>query len=70
MEIINEEDARAMIARWKQLPVGAQKREIGLAVQKLELGAMYYEQKGNDKGVRRSERCILILRKQLDALER
>ena len=69
MEIKNEEDAKAMITKWQGLPVPAQKREILLAVQKLELSSMYYEQKGNNQGVIRSENCIMILKKHLETLE-
>ena len=68
MEIINEEDAQAMIAEWRELPVPARKRELLLAIQKLELNAMYYEQKGIEPAVLRSEKCIAILRKHLDTL--
>lgn len=68
MEIKNEEHAREMVSQWRKLPVQAQKREIGLAIQKLELGSMYYAQKGNDQGVSRCEKSILILKEHLQNL--
>jgi len=69
MEIINEQHAQAMIAEWRKLQVPARKREILLAIQKLELNAMYYEQKGLGQAVTRTENCIAILRKYLDTLQ-
>lgn len=68
MEIRNEEHAREMLAAWRQLAAPARKKEIGLAIQQLELSSMYYEQKGNNQGMDRCERCILILREQLATL--
>lgn len=68
MEIRNEEHAREMLAVWQQLAAPAQRREIGLAIQQLELNSMYYEQKSNSQGKDRCERCILLLKKQLAAL--
>jgi hypothetical protein len=68
MEIRNEEHAREMLAAWQQLAAPARKKEIGLAIQQLELSSMYYEQKGNSQGMDRCERCILILREQLATL--
>lgn len=69
MNIRNEEHAREMLVEWQKLPLLARKREIKLAVGKLELSCMYYEQKGNDKGVVRSERCIVILKDHLKTLK-
>ncbi|MDD3618271.1 MAG: hypothetical protein RBR09_00430 [Desulfobulbaceae bacterium] len=68
MEIDNEDAARAMIKEWGQLPPAAQQREIRHAIQRLELSCMYYEQKGNTRGVARCERSILILGDRLAAL--
>ncbi|HHO47969.1 MAG TPA: hypothetical protein ENN06_05900 [Desulfobacteraceae bacterium] len=68
MEIDNEDAARAMIKEWGQLPLAAQQREIRLAIQRLELSCMYYEQKGNVRGVARCERSILILSDRLAVL--
>ena len=70
MEIKNEEHAAKMLDKWSQLPVPTRKNQIKLAIEKLELNSMYYEQKGNDKGVTRSENCIILLRNYLSALEK
>jgi hypothetical protein len=69
MEIKNEEHAREMIGRWRGLPLPAQKRELNLAIQKLELGCMYFEQKGNDQGACRCMKCITLLRQRLEKLQ-
>jgi len=69
MNIRNEEHAHEMLVEWQKLPVLARKREIKLAMGKLELSSMYYEQKGNDKGMKRAERCIFILKEHLVTLE-
>lgn len=61
MEIRNEEHAREMLAAWRQLAAPARRKEIALAIQQLELSAMYYEQKGNSQGTARCERCISLL---------
>jgi hypothetical protein len=68
MEIRNEEHAQEMLALWRQLAPPAQRKEIGLAIQQLELGSMYYEQKGNSQGVARCEKCIRLLKEQLATL--
>ena len=69
MEIKNEEHAKEMLENWQEKPLPAQKREIRTALEKLELSSMYYEQKGNDKGSARSQRCIRILSEHLRTLE-
>ncbi len=61
MNIGNEDEALAAIAQWRVEPPRAQLRELQLAIEKLELGQMYYEQKGNDQGVARLGRCIDLL---------
>lgn len=70
MEIKNEEHAAEMLVQWNKLPDLARKREIKLAIEKLELSSMYYEQKGNDQGVERCEKCILILKKNLNTVDK
>ena len=70
MEIRNEEHAREMIAVWQQLAAPARRKEIGQAIQQLELNSMYYEQKGNSQGTARCEKCILLLREEFAALDR
>jgi hypothetical protein len=69
MEIRNEEHARKMLREWQELPPAAQKREIRLAIEHLELSSMYYAQKGNDKGVERADRCADIFTAYLRGLE-
>ena len=69
MNIRNPDHATTMLEEWKKLPLPARKREIKLAIEKLELSRMYYEQKDNDKGVERAGQCITLLQEQLDALE-
>lgn len=69
MEIKNEEHAREMLRKWQELPLPAQKREIRFAMEKLELDAMYYAQKGNDRGAERAQSCIDILSEYADGLE-
>lgn len=69
MEIKNEEHAVNMLQEWQKLPIPAQKREIRIAVEELELSSMYYEQKGNDKGVSRAQRCAIILTEYLNTLK-
>ena len=68
MEISNEEQTRAMLAAWENLATPAQKKEISLAIQQLELNFMYYEQKGSSQGVARCERCIRLLSERLATL--
>lgn len=70
MEIRNEEHAQEMLALWRGLAAPAQRREIGLAIQQLELSCMYYEQKGNSQGIARCEKCILLLKEQLAVLDK
>lgn len=69
MEIKNEEHATQMLQEWQNLSVAARQIRIKQAIEKLELGSMYYDQKGNDKGVNRCDNCILILKEHLAALK-
>ena len=68
MNVDNEEQAQTAINGWRQEPPLAQRRNIQLAIESLELSQMYYEQKGNDQGVGRSGRCIALLRQRLTEL--
>ncbi len=69
MEIKNEEHAIKMLQEWQELPILAQKREIRIAIEKLELSSMYYEQKGNDRGVTRTQLCTSILTEHFNTLK-
>lgn len=68
MEIKNEAHALEMIAVWREAAPQTQRRDISLAIQQLELNAMYYDQKGNASGVERAEKCIRILQDHLTTL--
>ena len=70
MNIDNEDAARNAIEVWRQEPARAQLRNLQLAVEKLELGQMYYEQKGNDQGVQRLGRCLVLLTARLGEVEK
>ena len=58
-----------MIREWQDLPEQARKRTIQLAIENLELNSMYYEQKGNARGIDRSEKCIRLLKENLALLD-
>jgi hypothetical protein len=62
MNIKNEDHAAEMLKEWQNLPETARKRQVKTAIEKLELSSMYYEQKGNEKGAARAERCIVLLK--------
>lgn len=68
MSFSKEEEALRAIDAWRQEPANAQRKEIRLAIESLELSQMYYEQKGNDAGIARAERCIVLLRARLAEL--
>ena len=68
MEIKNEDHARTMAEEWQALPEPARQRQLKTAIEKLELSVMYYEQKGNEKGAARSEKCLQILKADLASL--
>jgi len=68
VEIKNEDHAREMLKEWRKLPEPARKRHVKTAIAKLELSSMYYEQKGNENGAARAEKCILILTEHLAEL--
>ena len=68
MSFSTEEETRQAIEAWRQEPAKAQRKQLQLAVESLELSQMYYEQKGNDKGIARAERCIVLLRARLTEL--
>lgn len=68
MSFSTEEATTAAIAAWRTEPPLAQRKEIQLAIESLELSQMYYEQKGNDQGIARADRCIALLRARLSEL--
>ena len=68
MPIDSEQQALAAIDSWRAKSLLAQRRYLREACDSLELNGMYYEQKGNEQGVARSERCLALLRARLEEL--
>lgn len=68
-KIDNEEKVRQAIEDWCDCPVQAQLRNLKLAVDSIELNQMYFEQKGNDRGVLRMQRCLEIVKCRMLELE-
>ncbi len=64
MKITDPEMAVRLLAEWQDEPAAAQLRKLKLARENLELDQMYYEQKGNDKGMARCEECLRLLRQR------
>ncbi|MBA3014147.1 MAG: hypothetical protein KKD63_14840 [Proteobacteria bacterium] len=62
MAIDNEQGALSAIEGWRKEPLRAQRKHLQEAADSLELGAMYYEQKGNEAGVTRVTRCLNLIR--------
>ncbi len=69
MNINNEADVREAINTLKSEPPKAQIRSLQLAIESLELNQLYYEQKGNEKGIDRASRCIALLQERKKELE-
>lgn len=69
MEIKNQDHAREVLLELQEKPLPAQKRVIRLAIEKLELSSMYYELKGNERGMVRVQQCIKILAAHLQEIE-
>ena len=65
MNLNSEQETREAIADWQKLSDTAQTMQLRKAIEKLELNEMYYEQKGNDRGVGRCRACLELLREQL-----
>ena len=59
------EKAYKAIEAWRSDPPNAQIRQIKIAIQSIELNQMYFEQKGNEKGALRMEKCIEVLQVRL-----
>lgn len=69
MEINSEEQARMAITEWHELPVRVQAGKIRMAIEKLELNQMYYEQKGNEPGALRIGKYLELLKIRLATIE-
>lgn len=61
MKISDETTAREAIDMWRSRDSKEQLRQICLAIETLELNQLYYESKGNNKGIIRSENAINML---------
>ena len=70
MNINNEDQAREAIALWRPDPVKAQRKNLKLALESLELNQMYYEQKGNEQGSTRAAACMAIIAGRLTEIDR
>ena len=70
MAINNESQALEMINAWKEKSLKVQLALLREAIEGQELSQMYYEQKGNEKGVTRTENILSILRQRKTDLNR
>ncbi|MBU4013801.1 MAG: hypothetical protein KJ550_10075 [Proteobacteria bacterium] len=61
MNISDETTAKEAIAMWRSKAPKEQLRRIRQAIETLELNQMHYENRGNEKGIIRSEKAIDIL---------
>ena len=61
MKISDKTTAEEAVAVWRSKAPKEQLRRIRLAIETLELNQMHYENRGNEKGVKRSENAINIL---------
>lgn len=69
IEIHHEEQARQALAAWRELPAVTRTRNIRAAISKLELNQMYYEQKGSEPGMLRTQQCLTLLKCCLAEME-
>lgn len=70
MPIDNEQQALAAIETWRVEPTRAQLRHLQEATDSLEMSAMYYEQKGNELGAARANRCLGLLQARQNELSK
>ena len=61
MKISDEITAEEAIDMWRNKAPREQLRHIRLSIETLELNRMHYENRGNEKGVIRSENAIDVL---------
>ncbi|MBU1163115.1 MAG: hypothetical protein KKA75_03090 [Proteobacteria bacterium] len=61
MNISDETTAREAIDLWRSKAPKEQLRHIRQAIETLELNQMHYENRGNEKGIKRSENAIEML---------
>ena len=69
MKISDEITAKEAIAVWRSKAPKEQLKLIRQAIEILELNQMYYESKGNKKGIIRSEKAIDILTQRREEVE-
>lgn len=69
MQIDNEQQAAEAITGWQQEPPRAQLRYLKAALESLEMSRMYYDQKGNDRGCARCDKCLALIRTRITAVE-
>lgn len=69
MKISDDTTAEEAIAVWRSKAPREQLRHIRLAIETLELNQMHYENKGNEKGIKRSETAIEILTQRRKEIE-
>ncbi len=70
MKISDKTTAKEAIDMWCNKGPKEQLRQIQLSIESLELNQMHYENRGNEKGVIRSENAIDILiqrRKEIES---
>ena len=70
MSIADETTAKEAIDMWRNKDPKEQLRRIRPAIEALELNQMHYENRGNEKGIIRSEKAINILiqrRKEIES---
>ncbi len=70
MKVFDETTAEEAVAVWRSKAPKEQLRRIRLAIETLELNQMHYENRGNEKGIKRSEDAINILiqrRKEIES---
>ncbi|MDH4322217.1 MAG: hypothetical protein OEV73_12060 [Desulfobulbaceae bacterium] len=70
MNIGNEKEALDAIDSIRQEPLRAQLRTLQLSIESMELGQMYYDQKGNEQGSERLARCLRIVAERKKEIER
>lgn len=70
MNIGNEKEALEAIESMRTDPLRAQLRHLQEAIEKLELGQMYYDQKGNDQGSARLGKCMEIIAARKQEVEK
>ncbi len=69
MNIKNESDAAYFIKSLDGKSIKAQQIQLAKVIESLELNQMYYEQKGSERGVTRTEKCLVILNNHCASLQ-